>query len=138
MRPFNRIATILAVAALALPVTAASQAWARGGGAKALEAIDTDKDGTIDLKEAQAAAEATFDKAETDKDGSVTAKELGGRLSKKDLKAADGDGDGSLDKKEYLALVDQRFKAADPDGDGKLDAKELKSKAGKSLLQLLK
>lgn len=138
MRASTSILPIVLAAAVVLPMASAPSAWARGGSAKAIEAIDTDKDGTIDLKEAQTAAEATFEKAEADKDGTVTAKELGGRLSKKDLKEADGDGDGSLDKKEYLALVEQRFKAADPDGDGKLDAKELKTPAGKSLLQLLR
>jgi len=126
-------------AALILPAALPSTAFARSSGAeRTLKMVDTDKDGTIDLAEAQAAAGKVFDSAETDKDGTVDAKELKGRVSKKDLKAADPDSDGTLDRKEYLALVEQRFKAADPDGDGKLDAKELKTQAGRSLLQLLK
>ena len=40
-------------------------------GAAAIKAIDTDNDGTIDLKEAQAVAGALFDKLESDKDGTV-------------------------------------------------------------------
>ena len=126
-------------AALVLPVALSTTAFARSSGTeRTLKMVDTDKDGTIDLAEAQAAAGKVFDAAETDKDGTVDVKELKGRVSKKDLKAADPDSDGTLDRKEYLALVEQRFKAADPDGDGKLDAKELKTPAGRSLLQLVK
>ncbi len=139
MRSFARATAALAVAALMVPAGLSSSAWARASGAeRTMKMVDTDNDGTIDLKEAQAAGEATFAKLEKDKDGSLTTKELGGRVSKKDLKAADGDSDGTLDKTEYAALIEQRFKAADPDGDGKLDAKELKTPAGRSLLQLLK
>ncbi|MEL6061600.1 MULTISPECIES: EF-hand domain-containing protein [unclassified Methylobacterium] len=126
-------------AALILPAALPIAASARSSGTeRTLKMVDTDKDGTIDLAEAQAAAGKVFDGAEKDKDGTVDAKELKGRVSKKDLKAADPDSDGTLDRKEYLALVEQRFKAADPDNDGKLDAKELKTPAGRSLLQLLK
>lgn len=126
-------------AALLLPAALPSTALARSSGTeRTLKMVDTDKDGTIDLAEARAAAGHVFDGAETDKDGTVDAKELKGRLSKKDLKAADTDSDGTLDRKEYRALVEQRFKAADPDSDGTLDAKELKTPAGRSLLQLLK
>ncbi|MDN3571593.1 EF-hand domain-containing protein [Methylobacterium longum] len=139
MRRPTSLAILALSAAVALPLAPASSAWARSAGAsKALQAIDTDNDGTIDLKEAQSAGEATFDKLEKDKDGTLTTKELQGRVSRKDLNAADGDHDGTLDKKEYGALVEQRFKAADPDGDGTLDAKELKKPAGRSLMQLLK
>lgn len=106
--------------------------------APGVSAFDPDKDGTIDLKEAQAAASTLFDKLESDNDKTVDTKELKGRVSKKALKAADPDSDGTLDKTEFLALVEARFKAADPDNDGTLDAKELKTKNGKALLQLLK
>jgi Ca2+-binding EF-hand superfamily protein len=134
-----RSLALLGALAITLPTLGASAAWARSSGTeKGLKAADTDNDGTIDLKEAQTAAEATFDKLEKDKDGTVDTKELQGRVSRKDLKAADTDSDGTLDKKEFSALVEQRFKAADSDGDGKLDAKELQTSAGKSLLQLLK
>ena len=139
MRCLARVTAALTLAALIVPAGLASPVWARGsGGERTMTMVDTDRDGTIDLKEAQAAGDATFDKLETDKDGSLTTKELGGRVSKKDLKAADGDGDGTLDKKEFAALIEERFKAADPDGDGKLDAKEIKTPAGRSLMQLLK
>lgn len=137
-RPACALAAML-VLGLVVPTALPSAAFARSSGTeRTLKMVDTDKDGTIDLAEAQAAAGKVFDAAETDKDGTVDAKELKGRVSKMDLKAADTDNDGTLDRKEYLALVEQRFKAADPDKDGTLDAKELKTPAGRSLLQLLK
>lgn len=137
-RPACALAAML-VLGLVVPTALPSAAFARSSGTeRTLKMVDTDKDVTIDLAEAQAAAGKVFDAAETDKDGTVDAKELKGRVSKTDLKAADTDNDGTLDRKEYLALVEQRFKAADPDKDGTLDAKELKTPAGRSLLQLLK
>ncbi|RUP13001.1 MAG: EF-hand domain-containing protein [Methylobacterium sp.] len=137
-RPACALAAML-VLGLVVPTALPSAAFAQSSGTeRTLKMVDTDKDGTIDLAEAQAAAGKVFDAAETDKDGTVDAKELKGRVSKTDLKAADTDNDGTLDRKEYLVLVEQRFKAADPDKDGTLDAKELKTPAGRSLLQLLK
>lgn len=139
MRHSSSFAFVYLTAIIALWIAPSSDVWARSASAsKEMRAVDTDNDGTIDLKEAQAAGEATFDKLEKDKDGTLTTKELQGRVSRKDLKAADGDRDGTLDKKEYGALVEQRFKAADPDDDGTLDAKELKKPAGRSLMQLLR
>lgn len=108
------------------------------GGASAVKMIDTDSDGTVDMKEVEAVASATFDRLEKDSDGTLDARELKGRLSKSGVKQADPDSDGTLDKKEYLAAVAARFKMADPDGDGTLDAKELNTKAGKALIALIK
>ena len=139
MRRPTSLAVLVLAATVALPLTPVPGAWARSASAtKEMRAIDTDKDGSIDLNEVQSAGEATFDKLEKDKDGTLTTKELQGRVSRKEMKAADSDSDGTLDKKEYAALIEQRFKAADPDGDGTLDAKELKKPAGRSLMQLLK
>ena len=104
----------------------------------AFKVIDSDKDGTIDLNEAKAAASKLFEARDGDKDSTLTAKELQGRLSKKDLAAADPDKDGTLTKDEYLALVESRFKAADSNANGAIDCKEAKGKAGHELLRLLK
>jgi hypothetical protein len=71
--------------------------------------------GTVDLDEAKKAASALFDKLDTDKDGTLDLKELHGRLTQKEFTAADPDNDGTLTKDEYLAVVEKRFKAADPD-----------------------
>lgn len=101
-------------------------------------AFDPDKDGTIDLNEAQAAASAAFDKLDPDKDGTLDAKELKGRLTEADIKQFDPDSDGTIDKKEWLAAVVGQFKAADPDNDGTIDARELSSPAGSALVALMR
>lgn len=103
------------------------------------KAHDPDADGTLDLAEVKAAAEAKFDRLEKDKDGTLDRKEVRGLgLSKAEFTKADPDGDGTLDKAEFLAIVEARFQAANPDKDGTLDLKEMRSNAGKSLLKLLK
>jgi Ca2+-binding EF-hand superfamily protein len=104
---------------------------------EALKALDHDKDGTIDLPEAQAGATKVFGTLDPDQDGTLDAKELAGRLDEAALKAADPDKDGTLDPKEYAAVVAARFKAADPDDDGTIDANELPSSDGAELLKLI-
>jgi len=121
------LSLVLSLAAAFVP------AWA----ASPLKLLDPDKDGTVDLAEAKAAATKLFDKLDGDKDGTLDKKELRNRVSGKDFASADPDKDGTLDKNEFLAVVELRFKSADPDKDGTLDAKELRSKAGKALMQLL-
>jgi Ca2+-binding EF-hand superfamily protein len=103
-----------------------------------LRALDPDRDGTVDLKEAKAAASARFDRLDRDHDGTLDRRELRGRLSAKELAAADPDHDGTLTKEEYLAVVEKRFTAADPDKDGTLDRKELRSSAGRALVRLVR
>ncbi len=105
---------------------------------RAMQALDTDKDGSIDMKEANAAAAALFDQLDRDKDGTLDARELHGRLNLSEIKKADPDHDGTLSKDEYLALVAQLFKRADHDGDGTLDEHELRSPAGRKLQKLLR
>ncbi|MEI9925124.1 MAG: calcium-binding protein [Bradyrhizobium sp.] len=107
-------------------------------GLNLIRLLDTDNDGTVDLREAKAAASALFDRLERDKDGTLDKRELSRRLSARELAAADPDHDGTLTKEEYLALVEARFRAADPDHDGTLDARELKSGPGRALLRLLR
>lgn len=115
-------------------VPSASPAFA----ASALSTLDTDKDGTVDLAEAKAAASALFDKLDKDKDGTLDRKELNGRIPDKDWATADPDNDKTISKDEYLAYVEVAFKRADADNDGTIDAKELKSQAGRALLRLLR
>ena len=78
-----------------------------------------------------------FDKLDTDKDGTLDVKELKGRLSRKDFAAADPDKDKTLTKDEYLAAVEKRFKAADPDNDGTVSAAEFRTASGQALARLL-
>ena len=128
------LASMLAVSLpAAMVVTSASPAFA----ASALAALDTDKDGTVDLAEAKAAASALFDKLDVDHDGTLDHKELGGRIPAKDWAVADPDNDKTISKDEYLAYVETAFKRADSDNDGTIDAKELRSPAGRALSRLL-
>jgi Ca2+-binding EF-hand superfamily protein len=130
--------TLASLLAISLPpamvIASASPAFA----ASALQTLDPDKDGTVDLNEAKTAASALFDKLDKDKDGTLDRKELRGRLSENDWKIADPDNDKTISKDEYLAFVEVAFKRADPDNDGTIDAKELKTPAGHALLLLLK
>jgi Ca2+-binding EF-hand superfamily protein len=128
------LASLLAVS-LSPPfaVTTASSAFA----ASALQSLDPDKDGTVDLNEAKAAASALFDSLDVDHDGTLDRKELKDRISEEDWKTADPDNDKTISKDEYLAFVEVAFKRANPDNDGTIDAKELKTPAGRALLRLL-
>ena len=100
---------------------------------------DPDKDGTLDMAEANKAAEARFDSLEKDKDGTLDKKEMSAtKVDKKTFKKADPDNDGTLSKEEFLSIVKTRFDAADADHDGTVSAAELKTKAGKALVKLLK
>jgi hypothetical protein len=104
-----------------------------------IQVLDTDSDGTVDLAEAQKAAEAKFATLDVDKDGTLDAKELSKLgVSNKAFAAADPDHDKTLDKTEYLNLVATRFQAADTDHDGTLSSAEFQTRAGRSLLALIK
>jgi Ca2+-binding EF-hand superfamily protein len=133
-KPLKEIsfAIILGVACVVSQTLAASKA---GG---ALQALDTDHDGTVDLGEAKAAAATLFDRLDRDHDGTLSGRELKGHLTAKELAAEDPDHDGTLTKDEYAAVVEKRFKAADRDGDGTLDASELRSGSGRALQRLVR
>jgi Ca2+-binding EF-hand superfamily protein len=119
-------------------VFAVAQTFAAGKAGGALQLLDSDHDGTVDLSETRTAASALFDRLDRDRDGTLNGRELKGRLSAKELAAEDGDHDGTLTKDEYLATVEKRFKAANPDSDDTLDAKELTSRSGRALQRLVK
>ena len=104
---------------------------------RAMQALDADNDGTVDLEEAKKAASTLFDKLDRDHDGTLDRRELRGRLRPAQFAAADPDKDGTVSKDEYLKIVEDRFKAADRDNDGTLDDNELRSRAGRALLRLL-
>jgi Ca2+-binding EF-hand superfamily protein len=119
------------------PMTEVSAASARTASAAALQRLDTDRDGTVDLNEAKMAASALFDRLDRDHDGTLDVRELQGRLSGRQFAAADPDHDKTLSQDEYLAVVEMRFGAADSDHDGTLDAKELNSQPGRAFLRLV-
>jgi Ca2+-binding EF-hand superfamily protein len=112
-------------------------AFAAAKRSRAMQALDTDNDGTVDLEEAKKAASDMFDKLDRDHDGTLDRRELRGRLRPAQFAAADPDKDRTLSKDEYLKVVEDRFKAADRDNDGTLDERELRSRAGQALLRLL-
>lgn len=101
---------IALAAAMAVSLMAASNAFADA--AAAIAALDPDKDGTVDLAEAQAGGAKLFT-------------------------ALDPDTDGTLDAKEFAVVIEKKFAAANPDNDGTIDAKELGSEAGQALLKLI-
>jgi Ca2+-binding EF-hand superfamily protein len=103
----------------------------------AISALDTDKDGTVDIEEAETAASQIFYLSDRDKDGTLDINELAGRLDAAALKDRDADNDGTLDHNEYAKAVAIQFKAADLNGDSKLDSKELNTPAGSALLKLI-
>jgi Ca2+-binding EF-hand superfamily protein len=102
-----------------------------------LSKIDTDHDGSVSLAEAKAAASAKFDALDTDKEGTLDASELTGILSPNAVKKADKDKDETLDKSEFLTLVEKMFEAADQDHDGTLNPAELSTDQGRALVSLL-
>jgi hypothetical protein len=130
--------TLASLLAVSLPpvmvVTSASPSFA----ASALDSLDPDKDRTVDLAEAKAAAGALFDKLDVDHDGTLDRKELEGRISAEDWKIADADNDKRISKDKYLAFIEVAFSRANSDNDGAIDPKELKTRGGRALLRLLK
>jgi len=103
-----------------------------------IAAVDTDKDGTVDESEAQAAGGAVFDRLDADKDGTLDEKELQGRMTRTQLGEADPDNDKTLTRGEYLVFVTKAFRAANRDSDSTIDASELGSPAGRRLVLLIR
>ena len=99
--------------------------------------IDPDHDGTVTLAEAKTAAAAKFEALDTDKEGTLDASELTGVVGTGTLASADPDHDKTLDKTEFMALVAKMFAAADPDKDGTLTPQELSTEKGRALVSLL-
>ena len=116
-----------------------SSALARGGGrAASFEAIDGDRDGTIDLDEAKRAGGLLFEQLDRHRGGKLSRAQLGRRrVTVAELSWADRDHDGTLTKDEYLALVERQFRAADLDRDGTVSRAEFLSRSGLPLRRLL-
>ncbi len=110
---------------------------ARRSTASIFQALDTNKDGSVDEAESRQGASTLFDRLDTDKDGTLDANELRGHLSNEEFKSNDPDHDGTLTKDEYLAIVGQRFRAADANHDGKLKIDEFTSGPGAALVKLI-
>lgn len=108
-----------------------------------LNAADTDGDGSISRKEAEASMPGLagkFDSMDADKDGKISRDEMHGfRMAGKKherkhmrmaFKSADKNGDGALDKSEAEAgmpMLAQHFATIDADQDGKVTHQELRA-----------
>jgi EF hand len=129
---------LLAVGAGMIVVPASVSA--QTSGADAVKMLDTDHDGTLDLAECKAAAEATFDKLDADKSATLDQQELGDRATITIVPASQH---GFMffetrpSKADYIGFVVKRFDVVDPDHEGKIDAKELDTPAGQALVKLL-
>lgn len=119
-------------------IGAASSALAGGGRPASFEAIDRDRNGTINLDEAKRAAALLFDQLDRHRAGKLSRAQLGrGRMTLAEFSWADRDHNGTLTKDEYLALVERQFRAADLDGDGAVSRAEFKARSGLPLRRLL-
>ena len=106
--------------------------------AASFEAIDRDRDGTIDLDEAKRAAASRFEALDRRHTGKLSHAELGrGRLTVAQFSWADRDHDGTLTRYEYLALVEREFRAVDRDHEGTLSRAEFNARAALPLRRLL-
>lgn len=129
---------IIAAGFVALGLIAGMSGMSSAAGVKSfLAAVDTDHDETVTLDEIKTYAIARFQAMETDKDGTLDALELKGRLSATGFKQAGAGADITIDQAGFLAYVEKLFKEAN-DSDGTLDAKELRSPAGRKLVRLLR
>jgi hypothetical protein len=106
--------------------------------AASFQAIDNDKDGTIDLSEVKAVASRRFDQLDRKRTGTLTRAQLGRlRVNRDEFAAADPDNDGTLSKDEYLALVEKRFNALNSDHKGTLTLQQFNSRKALPLRRLL-
>jgi Ca2+-binding EF-hand superfamily protein len=111
---------------------------AAGAQAASFQAIDSNKDGKIDLSEVKPVAARRFDQLDRKRTGTLTRAQLGRlRVSRAEFAAADPDNDGTLTKDEYLALVEKRFHAADTDHAGALTLQQFNARAALPLRRLL-
>ena len=97
--------TLLCSRLLRSPDAGASPAFA----ASALQVLDPDKDGTVDLNEAKAAASALFDKLERTTTAPSTARSCMAGFPTADWAMADPDNDKTISKDEYLAYRRSRL-----------------------------
>ena len=140
-------ATLLSSAAFSTPAFSADSSFSTGGYAREMHKMDMmkmlDADGNhmVSKAEADSFYGALFDALDTDKDSSIDAKEWVGTKGKQDISLATGgfsrelrtmkmmgmvdkDGDHKVTKEEFLKLNETQFSAMDKSGDGQLDPQE--------------
>ena len=99
-------------------------------------AIDSNRDGKLDLDEIKKAAAALFDELDMNRSAVLSRSKLGRRLSGKDLPSGGMGKYGMLTKDEYLSIVELRFAATDADHDGTITRAEFYSSACLALRRL--
>jgi hypothetical protein len=103
-----------------------------------LDALDANRDGTVDIEEAETKGRDVFRGLDTDMDGVLSAAEIAARLDAGTLAAYDSNANKSLDRNEYAKAIGIEFRNADANGNSRLDADELKSADGEKLLRLVR
>ncbi|MDB5441577.1 MAG: transaldolase/EF-hand protein [Caulobacteraceae bacterium] len=101
----------------------------------AVDALDTNKDGTVSPEEYRAAQLAQFTKQDVNGDGKLTADELagarggrGGAPSAPSQIDGDTNKDGALSQAEFIANVDKEYKTIDKDWNNKITVIEMTAK----------
>jgi Ca2+-binding EF-hand superfamily protein len=84
------------------------------------DALDTNKNGTVERSEYQVYMQSAFTNLDKNKDGKLDKSEMGSVLTEAQFTATDANGNGSLSQTELMHRVMADFASADQDGDGKL------------------
>lgn len=140
-------AVLLASVLVSTSALADDAMFSTGGYARQLHKMDMmkmlDADGNhmVSKAEADSFYGSLFDALDTDKDGTIDVKEWVGTKGKQDISLATGgfsrelrtmkmmgmvdkDGDHTVSKEEFLKLNETQFTAMDKSGDGQLDPQE--------------
>ena len=145
------LATLFSVAVISLPVNAADAMVGTGGYAREfsnmgmMKMLDSDGNHMVTAAEADSYYNSIFDALDKDKDGSVDAKEWAGssKHTKLDLATGgysrelrsmkmmgkmDADGDHTVTREEFLAFHQAVFAHKDTSGDKEISAQEWAAK----------
>jgi Ca2+-binding EF-hand superfamily protein len=103
-------------------------------GEKALERLDTNKDGRVSLEEMKPRMEKRMSVVDINADKTITTAEIDAMLQKRlerrrdqMLKLMDGNRDGSITQAEFDSVVADMFDKADADNNGGVDLAEMKN-----------
>ena len=104
------------------------------GADKVSEKLDRDKDGRLDIKELDEAAQALFKKYDKNRDGSLDRAEFEAiRGAQSPFASLDASQDGKIDAAELKKAAEKRFNQCDRNNDGYLDPGELEACVVKSV-----
>lgn len=118
LRPPHRLVPAVLAAALLLPCLLPAPA-----AAQMEPRLDRNRDGFMDLQEAQQAALEKFTALDANRDGSLSPPEMG--IAPNVENPVDTNGDHRVSFQEYWQFFSGQFTAADTDRDGRLSAQEL-------------